>query len=59
MSLEGERSAGRRYRVSEITIAGNLKDMFAAIVAIENDIELRGNVRTSSIWVNQMRVAGA
>jgi len=47
-----------QYPVEEITIAGNLKDMLKNIVAIGCDIECRGNVRTGSILVEQMSIAG-
>ncbi len=47
-----------QYPVEEITIAGNLKDMLKNIVAVGNDIEYRGNVRTGSILVEQMSIAG-
>ena len=46
------------YPVDEITIAGKLQDMFAGIVAIGNDIDMRGSIRTGSIIVNEMQVAG-
>lgn len=48
-----------QYPVSEITIAGNLRDMYQGLVAVGNDVDLRGNVRTGSIWINQMTVAGS
>ena len=44
--------------VTEITIAGNLKDMYQQISAISNDIDQRGNLRTGSILIEQMTVAG-
>lgn len=47
-----------QYPVEEITIAGNLKDMFKNIVAVGNDIDDRGNVRTGSILIEQMSIAG-
>ena len=47
-----------QYPVEEITIAGNLKDMFKGIVAIGNDVDLRGNTRTGSILIEQMSIAG-
>jgi PmbA protein len=47
-----------QYPVEEITIAGNLKDMFKQIVAIGNDIDYRGNVRTGSILLEKMAIAG-
>lgn len=47
-----------QYPVEEITIAGNLVDMFQQIVAVGNDIELRGSTRTGSIMLEQMTIAG-
>ena len=47
-----------QYPVEEITIAGNLKDMFKSIVAVGSDTDYRGNIRTGSILVEQMAVAG-
>lgn len=47
-----------KHAVHEITIAGNLKDMFNGIVAIGNDVDHRGNTHTGSIWLNEMTVAG-
>jgi PmbA protein len=48
-----------QYPVEEITIAGNMKDMFQAIVAIGNDVLTRGNKTTGSILIEQMVVAGS
>jgi PmbA protein len=48
-----------RYPVDEITVAGNLKDMFMGIVAVGNDIDMRGNTRTGSVLIDRMMVAGA
>lgn len=47
-----------QYPVEEITIAGNLKDMFKGIVAIGNDVDLRGNTRTGSVLIEEMTLAG-
>jgi PmbA protein len=47
------------YPVDEITIAGKLQDMFAGIIAIGKDTDMRGSIRTGSIIVNQMQVAGS
>ena len=47
-----------QFPVQEVTIAGNLRDMFRQIVAIGCDIETRGNVRTGSVLVERMMVAG-
>jgi len=47
-----------QYPVEEITIAGNLKDMFANLVAVGKDVDRRGNIRTGSLWLAEMTVAG-
>lgn len=48
-----------QYPVQEITIAGNLKDMFAHIVAVGADTLIRGGKQTGSILIEEMTVAGA
>jgi len=48
-----------QYPVEEVTIAGNLKDMFLNVVAIGNDIEKRSNILTGSILLENMMIAGA
>jgi PmbA protein len=44
--------------VQEITIAGNLREMFAHMVDVGTDVDLRGNVRTGSILIEEMMIAG-
>jgi PmbA protein len=44
--------------VHEITIAGNLKDMYRNIAAVGSDIDLRGSVRVGSILISEMTIAG-
>ena len=46
------------YPVHEFTIAGNLKDMLRNIVAVGNDVLVRGSKQTGSILVENMTVAG-
>lgn len=48
-----------QYPVSEITIAGNLREMYQGLVAVGNDVDTRGNIRTGSIWINRMTIAGS
>ncbi len=48
-----------QYPVEEITVAGNLADMFKGLVAVGNDVDLRGSVRTGSWLLNKMTIAGA
>lgn len=47
-----------QYPVEGITIAGNLKDMFNNIAAISDDTELRSGIRTGSVLMDNMTVAG-
>ncbi|SAI47929.1 protease [Bordetella ansorpii] len=47
-----------QHAVQEITIAGNLADMFRAIAAVGADTIARGTKRTGSILIEQMSVAG-
>jgi PmbA protein len=47
-----------RYPVEEITIAGNLKDIFRSIVAVGADEIVRGSRSTGSILVERMAIAG-
>jgi PmbA protein len=47
------------YPVHEITIAGNLRELYRQIVAVGNDQDLRGGIRCGSVLVDNMRIAGA
>jgi PmbA protein len=46
------------YPVHEITIAGNLKDMYRDIVALGNDVDPRGGIHTGSVLIGEMTIAG-
>jgi PmbA protein len=46
------------YPVHEITIAGNLKPMYRDIVALGDDLDVRGGIRTPSLLIGEMTVAG-
>ena len=46
------------YPVEEITIAGNLKDMYRNVAALGNDVDMRGSMRTGSILLEEMTIAG-
>jgi len=46
------------YPVEEITIAGNLRDMFSGLVAAGSDLEMRRNVQVPSLLIDGMTVAG-
>ncbi|HUW25394.1 MAG TPA: metalloprotease PmbA [Gallionella sp.] len=47
-----------QYPVQEITIAGNLKDMFRNIAAVGNDVLVQGSRQCGSILMEGMTVAG-
>lgn len=46
------------HPVEEITIAGNLKEMLLGIVAVGNDVLVRGSKQTGSILIDRMTIAG-
>lgn len=47
-----------QHPVEEITIAGNLKEMYRQIVAVGNDVLVQGSRRCGSILIENMTVAG-
>ena len=47
------------YPVHEVTIAGNLKDLYRQIIAIGKDQDLRSGIRCGSLLVDAMTIAGA
>jgi PmbA protein len=47
------------YAVEEVTIAGNLKDIFQNIVAIGNDLVFRGSVASPTLRIEGMTIAGS
>ena len=48
-----------KYPVHEVTIAGNLRDLYPRIAAIGDDQDLRGGIRCGSLLVEEMTIAGA
>jgi len=46
------------YPVEEITIAGNLADMLLGIREVGADVDTRGGIRTGSLLIEQMTIAG-
>jgi PmbA protein len=47
------------YPVEEITVAGNLKDMFLNISEIANDLEFRGAVASPTLRIDGLTVGGS
>jgi PmbA protein len=48
-----------RYPVEEVTIAGNLRDMFLGFSAAGDEIDTRGNIHAGRLLIGNMTVAGA
>lgn len=48
-----------QFPVQEVTIAGNLRDMFLGIVAVGKDLERRSSISTGSVLIERMTVAGS
>jgi PmbA protein len=48
-----------KHAVEEVTIAGNLRDMFRGIIAIGNDALPRGAKHCGSVLIDRMTVAGS
>jgi len=46
------------YPVHEITIAGNLREMYRGIVALGTDVDAQGAIRCGSVLVEGMTIAG-
>lgn len=49
----------RQFPVHEITIAGNLRDLYSRIIAVGDDQDLRGGLRCGSLLVEEMIIAGS
>ncbi len=47
-----------QYPVEEITVAGNLTEMYSQILAVGNDVDRRRNIQTGSVLIENMMVAG-
>lgn len=48
-----------QYPVSEVTIAGNIKDMLKGIVGVGLDVDLRHKIKTGSLLIDEMMIGGA
>ena len=45
------------HPVQEITVAGNLGDMFSGMQAVGSDVDARGNIRSGSVLIDRMTIA--
>ncbi len=48
-----------QHPVHEITVAGNLRDIYRGIQAVGSDVDVRSSIRTGSVLVDHMTVAGS
>jgi PmbA protein len=48
-----------RYPVHEVTIAGNLRQMYQGVRAMGSDVDERGAIRTGSVLLDEITIAGA
>ena len=46
-----------QYPVAEITVAGQLQEMFNQIIAVADDVEHRSNIQTGSILIEKMKIS--
>lgn len=46
------------FPVSEITISGNLQEMFKGLVAVGKDTDLHGSIHTGSVLIESMQISG-
>jgi PmbA protein len=46
------------HPVQEVTIAGNLKELYLDIQAVGSDVDRRGVIQTGSILIGRMTIAG-
>ncbi|QCI19671.1 MAG: metalloprotease PmbA [Buchnera aphidicola (Brevicoryne brassicae)] len=46
------------YPVNEITISGNLRDMWNNIIGISNDVDVRNNIQSGSVFLSEMQISG-
>lgn len=47
------------HPVEEVTIAGNLRQMWRGIRGVGDDLDHRGNIQCGTIWVDKMTVGGS
>ncbi|MDE5285655.1 MAG: metallopeptidase TldD-related protein, partial [Buchnera aphidicola] len=47
-----------QYPVNEITVSGNLKDMWNSIISISRDVDIRNIIHCGSILLSNMQISG-
>ena len=46
------------YPVEELSVSGNLRDMYAGVVGVAQDLDARGAIRSGSVLIDEMMIAG-
>jgi len=47
-----------QFPVQEVTVAGKLQDIYGRMVEVGSDVDVRGNIRTGSILIEEMMIGG-
>jgi PmbA protein len=47
------------YPVHEVTVAGNLKDMYRGVRALGSDVDVMGAIRTGAVLIDEVTIAGS
>jgi len=47
-----------QFPIHEMTIAGNLNNMFENIIAVGDEVDPRGNIQTGALLIDGMTIAG-
>lgn len=47
-----------QFPIHEMTVAGNLNQMFESIIAVGNEVDIRGNIQTGALLIDGMTIAG-
>jgi PmbA protein len=47
------------HPVHEVTVAGNLKDMYQGVLAVGSDVDRLGAIHTGSVLLDEVTIAGA
>lgn len=47
------------HAVTDVTVGGNLRDMFKAILAVGSDVQRHGAIRTGSVLIDGLQIGGA
>ncbi len=46
------------YPINEITVSGNLRNMWTNIISISNDVDIRNNIQCGSVLLSEVQISG-